>query len=595
MEESILEEILPFVSKPGRYLGCEWNSVPKDWEKTKVKVALCYPDLYEIGMSNFGLQILYEIINSRDDSLAERVYSPQEDIEDILKKRNIPLFSLESKRSISDFNILGFTLSSELLFTNVLRILDLSQIPIYSNKRDGNYPLVIAGGPCTTNPEPLADFIDAFVLGDGEEVINEIIETVGSRQKAVGRDKKKLLLELAKIKGVYVPSFYDVEYKKNGRVKNVSPKIEEVPRKIERRTVNLENTQYSKKPILPLVETIHSRFNLEIGRGCPWKCLFCQSRIFYWPYRIRSKEKLLEIAHESIKNTGFDEISLSSLSSTDHPEIYEIIDSLLKNYFKKRISISLPSLRPNSLSLSLASKISTIRKSTLTFAPEAGSKRLREFIGKSIEEDEFMSTISSACKNGWRLIKLYFMIGLPTEEDRDIDSIVSLVNKIKRTYRNLNLNITISPFVPKSQTPFQWIGQENLKSLKKKGEYLRKKLPAKVKYHLPESSIVEGVFARGDRRLSKVIEIAFKNGSKFDQWHDHFNFDRWKHAFKISGLNMEFYTERGREKDEIFPWDHLIFGKGKESLLKEYETTKNSSRINNQTPRNKIQTITNHQ
>ena len=553
MEKTILDEILPFVSKPGRYLGNEWNVVRKDWESAQVKVVLCYPDIYELGMSNLGLQILYSIITRRKDSLAERVYAPGLDMEEILKERGIPLFSLESKKPLRDFDIVGFTLQHELSYTNILNVLSLAKIPLHSRERDGRFPLIIAGGPSASNPEPLADFIDAFVLGDGEEVIEEIIETY---KKYRGNG---LLKALAKIPGVYVPSLYQVDYREDGTIQKVEKKGDGVPESIEKRVVELESSHYPLAPLVPLVDISQNRLNLEIQRGCPHGCHFCQSQAVYGPCRIRSRKRLLEIADASLESTGYDEISLTSLSTTDYPGVEGLIGEFLARYGKDHTSVSLPSLRPDRFSLHLAIQIQKIRKTGLTFAPEAGSERLRKLIGKEISDEDFISAISQAYDAGWRLIKLYFMIGLPTEKQDDIEAIIELVREPKNRHRNLNFNITIAPFVPKPHTPFQWLPMEKLTELRRKKDYLSRRLPAQIKGHTVESSFLEAVFSRGDRRLGAVLENAWEAGCKFDQWKEHFRFDTWKEAFSQCSVDPDFYVYRKRDLEEILPWTHISY------------------------------------
>lgn len=563
MERTFLDDILPFVSKPGRYLGNEWNVVHKDWETARVKVALCYPDIYELGMSNLGLQILYSIINHREDSLAERVYAPGLDMEEILKKRGIPLFSLESKKPLKDFDIVGFTLQHELSYTNILNILNLAKIPLRSHNREGNFPLIIAGGPSASNPEPLADFIDAFVLGDGEEVIEEIIETYinwNSRfQSGFGNKRKGLFKSLAKIPGVYVPSLYKVNYKQDGTIERIERREAGIQERIEKRVVNLECSHYPLAPLVPLIDISQNRLNLEIQRGCPHRCRFCQSQVVYGPCRVRSRKRLLEIAQASLKSTGYDEISLTSLSTTDYPGIEGLIGEFLACFAKSHTSVSLPSLRPDRFSLNLAIRMQKVRKPGLTFAPEAGSERLRRSIGKEISDEDFLSAISQAYNAGWKLLKLYFMIGLPGEKEEDIEAIVRLLRELKSRHRNLNFNITVAPFVPKPHTPFQWLPMEKVTELRRKKEYLSHRLPAQIKGHNVESSFLEAVFSRGDRRLGMVLEKAWEMGCKFDQWKEHFHFDIWEEAFSKCSIDPGFYVYRKRDPEEIQPWSHLLY------------------------------------
>ncbi len=574
MNEKKLTNILSMVEKPGRYLGIEINSVHKEWEKTDVKILLSYPDLYELGMSNQGLEILYNIVNERNDSLAERVYAPGLDLEKILRREKVPLFSLESKHPIEDFDIIGFTLQYELSFTNILNILDIGNIPVHVSDRDEKHPLIIAGGPCSCNPEPMADFIDLFVVGDGEEAIVNIIETY-RRSRSIGRDK--LLMKLAGIDGVYVPSLYSARYNANGAIRDIKPVTKDIPDAVSKATVDISKNNYQAKPLVPLINTVHNRLTLEIQRGCSNNCAFCQARTYYYPLRLKDKKELIDAAEKGLKNTGFDEISLSSLSSVDYPHIEWLVSELIQKYRDKRISVSLSSLRPDRFSLELVNRIRQTRKTGLTFALESGSVRLRGVLNKSIDEDRMLSAISDACKEGWKLIKLYFMIGLPTEQDEDVQTIVDVVNKIKRINNRLNLNITISHFVPKPHTPFQWVGQENIGSLKKKAGFLSRNLRGKVKVHNVESSLLEAVFARGDRRLGRVIEEAWRQGCRFDQWREHFRFDLWKKAFSAQNISMEFYAARIRDAGEILPWEHIDCGISKATFLKEYRKINGSN------------------
>ncbi|MCB4792663.1 MAG: TIGR03960 family B12-binding radical SAM protein [Elusimicrobia bacterium] len=562
-----LDKILPLVQRPGRYIDHEYNASRK--KEGEVKVCLCFPDLYELGASNLGLEILYNIINKMEGALAERCYSVAEDLEKELKKNNLPLFSLESKTPLAEFDIIGFTLQYELCATNVLNMLELSGIPFLSKDRDKTYPLIIGGGPVTANPEPVADFFDAFVIGDGEEAIQDIIVKV-QIAKCKLQNKSELLLELAKIPGVYVPSFYNVEYKEDGGIKSFKPISDAIPEKIEKRVVKLEESIYPDKPIVPYLQTVHDRLNIEIARGCTQRCKFCQASRYYWPYRIRSKEKVLKLIEQGIRNTGYEEVSLSSLSCTEYKDIKELLLGINNLYKAKKLSISLPSLRCDLFSLEVASNLGSGKKPNLTFAPEAGSDRLRNVIGKGLSETKIVDTLVLASNMGWHLIKLYFMIGLPTEKYEDIEAIVALVKKLHQKTGKMNFNVTISPFVPKPHTSFQWTGMADEDVLSNSLKKLMKELPASVKQASIKSSKLEAVFARGDRRLANVITTAYKKGCKFDQWKDKLRIEIWEEAFKEESIDPDYYMSRNFIFEDILPWDHLAIS-DKESLWKDYE------------------------
>jgi len=569
-----LTKILPLVTRPVRYINHEWNVVPPPEDLNKrLRLCFCFPDLYELGASNLGLSILYHIVNLRTDAYAERVYAPEKDFAQILRKCKIPLFSLETRTPLKHFHLLGFSLQYELGYTNVLNILDLAGIPLKSSQREEIFPLLIAGGPCVTaNPEPVADFFDLFVLGEGEEVINEIVNLITDcKLQITNKDKKTLLRKLAKIPGVYVPSFYEIKYNSDKTISAIQPK-EKVSDKITPRKVNLENASYPTRPIVPYLETVHERLNIEIMRGCPWACRFCQAGFIYRPYREKSKEKILSLIEQSLSATGYEEIALTGLSVSDYREIEDLIKNLIQRYGDQHLKLSLPSLRCDRFSVELMKHLEEFPQTTLTFAPEAGSETLREVLKKKISDEEIFATLGSAYTNGWRKIKLYFMYGLPKERDEDLKAIASLAKKIRKVYPGIMLTFTISPFVPKTQTPFQWCKQEKIENLKEKKEYLLRSLPGEVRAHSPEMSFLESIFARGDRRLSEVILLAWKKGCLFDQWKERLNFTLWQEAFVESGIAPEFYL-RERKINEILPWELLNSSVPKEYLEKEYRAS----------------------
>jgi len=579
IKKILFEELLDKVQKPGRYTGKEFNEIVKEEDASTVKIALTFPDLYEIGMSYLGFKILYEIINKRDDALAERVFSPAVDMEKLLRERQIPVFSLETYRPLNSFDIVGFTIQHELCYSNILNLIDLGQIPLRWEERKENNPLVIAGGPGAFNPEPLSRFIDLFVIGEGEEIIGEIIE-VYKRLKEKKQSRAKLLEELAHIEGVYVPSFYKVTYFKDGRVKSVVPKKETYYSVIKKQIISdFDKAAYPLFPIVPNIDVVHDRITLEIFRGCTRGCRFCQAGMIYRPVREKSVDTLIGLAYEILAHTGYEEISLSSLSSSDYSEIESLITKLVDRFEEKGVGVSLPSLRIDSFSVALAQQVQRVRKAGLTLAPEVGTQRLRDVINKNVLEEDLYSSIKAAFEGGWRKIKLYFMVGLPTETEEDVEGIVRLVSKVDHmgreiTGRKVNINISVSTFVPKPHTPFQWEAQEERESLFKKIRYLKNRLNWRnVSFSYPDidRSYLEAVFARGDRRLGEVLEKAHSLGCKFDAWREQFNFEAWQEAFNDCGFDMEFYANRVREEGEILPWNHISCGVKKEYLLKEKE------------------------
>lgn len=563
-----LTELLLQVQKPARYIGGEWNQVKKEWIDDKVKVCLAFPEVYEVGMSYLGQKILYGILNKRDDCLAERVFSPWPDFEEILRKNNLNLFSLESRRPIKEFDIIGLTLAYELNYTNALNLLDVGGIPIRSSERQGTDPIILAGGPACYNPEPMAEFIDAFIIGDGEEVIGEIIEVYkkfGNQEPGAG-DRKKILMKMAKIQGVYVPSLYEVQYNEDGTIKSFSPKEKDAPEKIRKRFVkDLDSSFYPTDQLVPYIQIVHDRIMLEIMRGCKHACRFCQAGTTYLPRRERSKEKIVELAKEAYTKTGYEEMSLLSLSSGDHSRIAEIIEELNEAFKDKAVSISVPSLRIEDILSKLPVLIAQVKKTGLTFAPEAGTECLRKVINKNIDIEKLLSAIIESFRSGWKKVKLYFMIGLPTEKEEDLIAMVDLLYKISDSRRQIDkknayVTASINAFVPKPHTPFQWEAMESFDRLIEKRDILKKNIKSRMielDFNSFRMSYVEAVFARGDRRLSGVIYEAWSKKAKFDSWKDFFNFDLWSESFKKYNLNPDFYAARKRSHDEILPWNFI--------------------------------------
>ncbi len=570
-----LDNILYQVTKPARYTGGEWNSIIKDWDKTRVKFALCYPDLYEIGMSNMALPILYEILNSQPDVLAERVYAPWTDMEAAMRAAGIPLLSLESKHPLKDFDIIGFSLDYELTYTNVLNILDLGQIPVLASERNDSHPIVIAGGSCCLNPEPMSDFIDFFVIGEGEEVLLELVDSF-RRWKKKKASKKELLHQVVKIPGVYVPSLYRVEYQTDGLVKSITPMAAEAKPVIQRRIVSQLPPPVTR-PVVPYIEVVHDRGAVEIQRGCTRGCRFCQAGVIYRPLRQRPQPEIIKAVGELIANCGYNEVSLVSLSTSDYPKIEELVESLVRNY--DNLALSLPSLRIDSFSVKLMESLPSRHRTGLTFAPEAGSERLRRIINKGATEDEILETAAAAFARGWRSLKLYFMLGLPTETMDDIEATIQLVAKIRAGGRTAKggmpqVRISLSTFIPKPHTPFQWVAQESEEQLSAKHEALKQGLRRKgsrLSWQDPKVSLLEAALSRGDRRLGKVIYDAWKLGSTFDAWDEGFNYQNWLGAFAKNKLEPGFYARRERSLDEPLPWAHIDVGVTPAFLKQEYQ------------------------
>ena len=573
-----LDHILPRVTRPARYTGGEWNSITKDWDAIDVKMALAYPDLYEIGMSNLGLAILYDIVNREPNVLVERVYAPWVDMEAEMRKSAIPLFSLESKRPLKDFDIIGFSLGYELTYTNVLNMLDLAGIPVRSAQRDESHPLIIAGGSCALNAEPMAEFIDLFVLGEGEEVLLELLETFRHWKLDGAREKLELLRQMASITGIYVPSLYQVDYHDDGTISKISPTSPGLSSSIKRRILTKLPPAVTR-PVIPYIATIHDRAAIEIQRGCTRGCRFCQAGIIYRPLRERPKEEILLAVEELLRNCGYNELSLLSLSTSDYSNIDSLVSTLSSRYQEQNLKLSLPSLRIDSFSLRLMDAITSRRKTGLTFAPEAGSERLRRVINKGISDDDVLQTLETAAEHFWSSVKLYFMLGLPTETPDDIESIAELVHKSvaarrKPGGRAPHLKVSVSAFVPKAHTPFQWVAQPTEEELNTRIDSLRlglKKSGLRLSWQDPRMSMLEGVLARGDRRLSQVIYNAWRLGATFDSWSELFNYEKWGRAFHECGLDPAFFANRQRPLAEVLPWSHIDVGVNTTFLKREYQ------------------------
>lgn len=575
-----VEKILQYVQKPARYVGGELNSVIKDPDKVDIRYAFCFPDIYEIGMSHLGMKILYGLVNDREDSWCERVFAPDVDMEEQMRKNNVPLFALESGDYIKDFDIIGFTLMYELCYTNVLNMLDLAGIPLYSKDRTELAPIICVGGPCACNPEPIADFVDIVFLGDGEDSTNAVLDLLKECKKK-GATKQEFLLKAKDITGVYVPSFYKDSYNADGTLKELVP-INGAPEKVKKSVVSdMNKCYYPKEFVVPFISIVHDRAVEEIFRGCIRGCRFCQAGFIYRPIREKSVETINAQSKALIDSTGYDELSLCSLSTSDHSQVNEMLTSLIDWTVKDKINLSLPSLRVDNFSDELVDKLNKVRKSGLTFAPEAGTQRLRDVINKNVTQDEVINTCTKAFDNGWTTVKLYFMMGLPTETMEDIEGIANLgMDVLHAFYSNpnrqkgtgLQVNISCSSFIPKPFTPFQWEPEDTMESLKAKQKHLLESIPSKkikVSYHETPTSLLEGVLARGDRRLSAVIYSAFKDGCKFDSWDEYFKFDSWMKAFDEHNLDPYFYTQRRRDFSEVLPWDHLDYGISRKFLEKE--------------------------
>ena len=592
---ALTDDILMKVEKPARYLGNEYNAVYKNPSSVDVRFAMCFPDVYEIGMSYLGIQIIYDMLNRREDVYCERLYSPWMDLDAIMRERNIPLFALESQDPVKEFDFLGITLQYEMCYTNVLQILDLSQIPIKSVDRTIDHPFVIGGGPCVYNPEPLADFFDLFYIGEAETVYYDLIDCYKLWKKE-GKSRRDFLIEAAKIPGIYVPSLYNVKYNDDQTIKSFKPNVEHIPQKIKKQVVSdLGDTYYPSKPVVPFIKVTQDRVVLEIQRGCIRGCRFCQAGNVYRPNRERELEFLKKYAHDMLTYTGHEEISLSSLSSSDYSRLEELTTYLIQEFgSKKNVNISLPSLRIDAFSLDVMSQVQDVKKSSLTFAPEAGSQRMRDVINKGLTEEDIFSGAMEAFNGGWNRVKLYFMLGLPGETYDDIEGIAKLSNDIaslyytipkdKRPNPRVDVVSSTSFFVPKPFTPFQWVAQNTTEEFKEKQRFLSQRMKEQLNrksmrynWHDFDLTALEGFLARGDRRLSEVILKAYQKGCMFDSWSEHFYYDRWIEAMKEANIDPEFYTDRVRSYDEILPWDFIDAGVTKEFLWREYVQSQNGS------------------
>ena len=589
---ALRDEILLQIDKAARYIGGEVNAVMKNKEDVDIRFAMAFPDVYEIGMSNLGMMILYDMFNKRDDVWCERLFSPWTDLDKIMREEHIPLFTLESQDPVKDFDFLGITLGYEMCYTNVLQLLDLSGIALLSADREENDPVIIGGGACAYNPEPLAEFFDLFYIGEGETVYDALFDAYKANKKA-GGSRSDFLLKAAQIPGIYVPSLYEVTYKEDGTIESFHPTCEGVPEKVEKQLIIDMDKDYNnlEAPVVPHIKATQDRVTLEIQRGCIRGCRFCQAGMIYRPTRERDVEKLKKAARTMLQKTGHEEISLSSLSSSDYSHLKEIVNFLIDEFRDEAVNISLPSLRIDAFALDVMSKVQDVKKSSLTFAPEAGSQRLRNVINKGLTEEDILHGAGEAFKGGWNQVKLYFMLGLPTETEDDMKGIAHLAQKIAETYYEtvpkeqrkgkVQINVSTSFFVPKPFTPFQWAPMFREEDFIEKAKIVKNEIRSQLNqrsirynWHEPDVTVLEGFLARGDRRCSKVILKAYEKGALYDAWSESFHYDIWKEAFKETGVDIEFYTLRERSTDEILPWDFIDAGVTKKFLIREWEQAK---------------------
>ena len=590
---ALSDEILLSIQQPARYIGGEINSVCKDPSSVDVRFAMCFPDVYDIGMSHLGIQILYDMLNKMPDVYCERVYSPWTDLDAIMREKHIPLFAIESQDPVKDFDILGITLQYEMCYTNILQILDLSGIPLHGSDRTWDDPIVIGGGPCAYNPEPIAEFFDLFYIGEGETAYRQLIDIYKDSRKN-GESRETFLKRAAGVPGIYVPSLYEPEYHEDGTLKAFRPTCPEAPEKVVKQLVlDMTEAVYPEKPLVPFIKVTQDRVVLEIMRGCIRGCRFCQAGMIYRPVREKNVERLKDLAYKMLKNTGHEEISLSSLSSSDYRSLEELVRFLIEEFHGKGVNVSLPSLRIDAFSLDVMSKVQDVKKSSLTFAPEAGSQRLRDVINKGLTEEEILQGAADAFKGGWNRVKLYFMLGLPTETVEDMEGIALLSEKIAEEYyeipkdqRNGKVQVVASTsfFVPKPFTPFQWARMSTKEEFLDKARVVNRKMKEmlnhkslKYNWHEADVTVLEGVLARGDRRVAAVIEEAYRNGALYDAWSESFRNDIWMKAFETCGVDIDFYTTRERSLDELFPWDVIDTGVSKEFLKREWNNAVNGT------------------
>jgi len=577
--ENKLERLLPTVEKPGRYTGGELNSIVKDWGNPHINTRVCvaFPDIYDLGMSNLGIAILYDILNQRPDVLAERAYSPWSDMEAVMRREGIPLYSLETKHPLSDFDVIGISLPYEQLYSNLLNFLDLAGLPLLAGERGPDHPLIVAGGHATYNPEPVADFVDAFVIGEGEDVIVEIVTTYQKWKAAGSRDKLKLLKQLAGIWGVYVPALYEAVYNDDGTLAATAPTVPEAPAKVIKRIVAVMPPPLTKM-IVPYIDTVHNRFPIEIMRGCTRGCRFCQAGMITRPVRERSVDQILQAIEDGLASTGFEEIALLSLSSSDYDDILELVRRVGEKYAGKHLSISVPSLRIETASVELMELLKDTKRGGFTFAPEAATEKMREIINKAVPTQQVLDTAREVYSRGWPTIKLYFMIGHPSETLEDVQAIADLCKAVLAQGRKVlgnkaNVNAGVSTFVPKPHTPFQWVACDTIEQILAKQSLLKRELRGpglKLNWNNPQETQLESWFSRGDRRLGRVLLEAWKRGAKFDAWQEHFNYNAWQEAFAACGIDPQFYTHRQRLMDETFPWDHIDVAVKKQFLTEDY-------------------------